>query len=104
MIERRRTQRLYEPILLSVRGEHAKSDRIEFETITRDIGGGGLCAVSPRSLSPGDRFCFNIQFARPGTKPFHAPVVTTRGIVQRVEALADGTFLFAVAFTMRGIR
>ena len=98
MIERRQTLRLYEPILLAVKGE-----RVEFETIARDISGGGLCAVAPRILNTGDRLRFIIQFARVGTRPFHAPIVTTMGIVRRVEGLSDGTILFAAAFTMRGI-
>ena len=103
MIERRRTLRLYEPILLAVKGEQRKGDRFEFETVARDISGGGLCAVAPRILSTGDRLRFSIQFARAGTRPFHAPTVTTRGVVLRVERLSDGTFLFAAAFNMRGI-
>ena len=102
-IERRQTLRLYEPILLAVKGEPGKGDRVEFETVARDVGGGGLCAVAPRILNTGDRLRFIIQFARAGTRPFHAPIVTTIGVVRRVEALSDGTFLFAAAFTMRGI-
>ena len=103
MIERRRTLRLYESISLAVRGEQGKSGRFEFETFARDVGGGGLCAVAPRILSTGDRLRFSIQFARAGTRPFHAPIVTARGVVLRVQELSDGTFLFAAAFTMLGI-
>jgi hypothetical protein len=103
MIERRRALRLYEPISLAVRGERGNGDRLEFESVARDVGGGGLCAVAPRILSIGDRLRFNIQFARAGSRPFHAPTVTTRGVVLRVQALSDGTFLFAAAFTMRGV-
>jgi len=101
MIERRRTQRLYEPISLSVRGGQGKGgDPFEFETVARDISGGGLCATAPRILSMGDRLRFSIQFARAGTRPFRAPTVTTQGVVLRVQKLLDGTFLFAAAFTM----
>jgi hypothetical protein len=103
MIERRRTLRLYEPISLAVRGEHGNGDRLEFDTVARDVGGGGLCAVAPKILSTGDRLRFSIQFARAGTRPFHAPTVTTRGVVLRVQEQSDGTFLFAAAFTMRGV-
>ncbi len=103
MIERRRTLRLYEPISLAVRGERAKDDRFEFETVARDVGGGGVCAVAPRILSTGDRLHFTIQFARAGTRPFHAPTVVTRGVVLRVQGLSDGTYLFAAAFTMRQV-
>ncbi len=103
MTERRRTQRLYEPISLAVRSEHGTGNPFEFETAARDISGGGLCAVAPRNLNPGDSLRFSIQFALAGTRPFHAPTVTTRGVVRRVQALSDGTFLFAAAFTMRGI-
>ena len=103
MIERRRTLRLHEPISLGVRGEQGKADQFEFETVARDVSGGGLCAVAPRVLSTGDRLRFSIQFARAGTRPFHAPKVVTRGVVLRVQGLSDGTFLFAATFTMRGV-
>jgi hypothetical protein len=103
MIERRRTLRLHEPISLAVRGEKGNGDGFEFETVARDVGGGGLCAVAPRILSAGDRLRFSIRFARAGTRPFHAPTVAARGVVLRVQELSDGTFLFAAAFTMRGI-
>jgi len=103
MIERRQTQRLYEPISLAVRSEQGKGDRFEFEAVARDVGGGGLCAAAPRMLSMGDKLRFCIQFARAGTRPFRAPTVTTRGVVLRVQELSDGTFLFAAAFTMLGI-
>ena len=103
MIERRRSLRLYEPISLAVRSEQGNGDRFEFETVARDVGGGGLCAVAPGILSTGDRLRFNIQFARAGTRPFHAPTVVTRGVVLRVQELSDGTFLFAAVFTLRGV-
>ncbi len=86
-----------------VKGEQEKDDRIEFKTVVTDISGGGLCAVAPIRMSPGDRLHFRIQFARVGTRPLRAPIVTTRGVVRRVHGLSDGTFLFAAAFTMRGI-
>lgn len=103
MIERRQTVRLYEPISLAVKGEQGQGDRFEFDAVARDISGGGLCAVAPRILSTGEGLRFRIQFARAGTRPFHAPTVITRGVVRRVQGLADGTCLFAAAFTMRGI-
>jgi c-di-GMP-binding flagellar brake protein YcgR len=103
MIERRRTLRLYEPISLAVKGERGMCDRPEFETIVRDISGGGLCAIAPRILSAGDRLSFVIRFARAGTRPFLAPTITTRGVVRRVQNLSDGTFLFAATFIMRRI-
>jgi len=100
MIERRRTLRLSEPVFLAVRGGQGRGDRLEFETVAKDIGGGGLCAFAPRILNTGDRLRFSIQFARAGSRPFHAPTVTTQGVVLRVQELSDGTFLFAAAFTM----
>jgi hypothetical protein len=103
MIERRRKQRLCEPISLSVRSEAGKEGRFEFETVARDISGGGVCAAAPRLISVGTRLSFQVRFARAGTRPFHAPTVVTRGIVLRAEELPDGTFLFAAVFTMRGV-
>ncbi len=103
MIDRRRTLRLYEPISVTVRGERAEGDRFEFETVARDVGGGGLCAVASRILNTGEKLRFIIQFARAGTRPFHAPIVIAQGVVLRVQELSEGTFLFAAAFTMRGV-
>jgi hypothetical protein len=103
MVERRRTPRLYEPISVAVKGRQGKGDRFEFETFARDVSGGGLCAIAPRNLSAGEGLHFRIQFARAGTRPFHAPTVITRGVVIRVQGLSDGTFLFAAAFTIRGV-
>lgn len=103
MIERRRKLRLCEPISLKVRGETEDGKRFEFETAAKDISGGGLCAVSPRLINAGERLSFRIQFARAGTRPFHAPTIATKGVVLRVQEMPDNTFLFAVAFTLRGI-
>lgn len=95
--------RLYEPISLAVRGDREKGEQFEFETVARDVSAGGLCAAAPRILITGDRLRLCIQFARAGTRPFRAPTVTTQGVVLRVQALIDGTYLFAAAFTMVGI-
>jgi len=95
--------RLYEPILLAVKGEQEKGDRFEFKTVVKDVSGGGLCAVAPIVLSPGTRLRFRIQFARDGSRPSRAPTVTRWGIVRRVQLLSDGTFLFAAEFTMRRV-
>jgi hypothetical protein len=103
MNERRRTPRLYEPISLIVRGEGTNRNRFVFETVARDISGGGLCAVAPRLMTAGTRLSFQVRFARAGTRPFHAPVVTTRGEVLRAHELQDGTFLFAASFTIRDV-
>jgi hypothetical protein len=103
MIERRRTVRLYEPISLRVWGEAGDGNRFEFETVARDISGGGLCATASRLISAGERISIQIQFARAGTRPFHAPTVTTRGLVLRVQEISVGTFLFAAAFALRGV-
>ncbi len=103
MIERRQKARLYEPISLTVRGESEDESRFEFETVARDISGGGLCAVSPRLIGIGTRLSFLVRFALPGTRPFRAPTITTRGLVIRSQALSDGTFLIAAVFTMRGV-
>ncbi len=89
--------------MIAVKGEQERGDRIEFDTVAANISGGGLCAFAPRELSPGDGLYFRIRFARAGTRPFRAPTVATRGVVRRVQLLPDGTFLFAAAFTMRGV-
>ena len=80
---------------LRVRGTGKDGEPYDFETVTRDIGAGGVRASAPRALEPGDRFSLEIRFALAGSRPAKAPVISTHGVVLRVEPLDQGRSLFA---------
>jgi hypothetical protein len=100
-LERRRKPRVNDPIQIAVRGLDDCGARYHFDTVTRDIGSDGLCALAPRVMKAGDSISLRILFARAGSKPLHAPAMAARGVVLRVEEQADKSSLFAVSFISR---
>jgi hypothetical protein len=101
--ERRRKARLYHSLPLSVRGSEASGKAYRFETITPNIGAGGLCAFAPRIMKIGERISMRVRFARIGSKLLQAPEISIRGQVVRVEERAAGYCLFAVSFLLRRV-
>jgi hypothetical protein len=92
--ERRSKPRIYVPVPLRVRGKAEGGESYEFETVARNIGAGGVCAAAPRVLMPGERLSLEIRFALAGSRPATAPVISTHGVVLRVEPLDQGRSLF----------
>ncbi len=101
--DRRRKPRIYDPIPLNVRGVGADGEPYEFETVTVNIGAGGVCALAPRTLRAGEVIFLSIRFLHAGSAPPHAPKVAARATVQRAEELPGGLFQFAAQFTLRRI-
>ncbi len=99
--ERRRTPRLKEPLPVIVRSTNKCEKRFQFNSVTEDISGGGLCAVSPGLLHLGQRINLHVRFAVPGSKPPQAPSASARAVVLRAEELPDGTCVFAASFLFR---
>lgn len=100
-IERRQKLRISDPIPVIVRGSEESGELYRFDTIARDIGSRGLCAVAPRIMKEGERVSLRIRFARPGSRPAQAPAVSACGVVLRVEERPDESSLFAVSFLSR---
>jgi len=98
--DRRRKPRMDEPIPVSVRGAE-RGQAYRFETVARNIGAGGLCAVAPRPVKLGERLSLRIRFIRAGSIPVRAPEAAIRGLVVRVEDLPGGFCVFAVSFLVR---
>jgi hypothetical protein len=101
--ERRQKLRIYDRIPVKVRGVGPDGEHFEFDTVTKNISAGGLCAPAPRTVRVGDKLTFQIRFALAGSTPAQAPTVSARGMVLRSEELPDGTSQFAAAFTLRRI-
>ncbi len=99
--ERRRTPRLKDPLPVIVRSINRREKRFQFNSVTQDISGGGLCAVSPGLLYLGERINLHIRFAVPGSNPLQAPSGSARAVVLRAEELPDGTYVFAASFLFR---
>ena len=95
--------RIYDPILLRVRGVSASGKRYEFESIAFNIGPGGLCTTAPRIVGAGDNLFFFVRFSRNGSTPDIAPALVARGIVLRTLEGQNGLLQFAAYFTHRKI-
>jgi hypothetical protein len=102
-MERRRNPRISEPLPVVVCGSSDKNDTYQFDTISWDLGSGGLCAFSPRIMKEKETISLYIRLAHAGSKPSQAPEVAARAIVLRSQAMPDGSCLFAAAFLMRQV-
>ena len=102
-LERRHKPRIYDPIPLNVRGVGADGEPYQFDTVTKNIGAGGLCALAPRIMRAGETVFFSIRFLLAGSAPSHAPKLAARATVLRAGERPDGTSQFAAAFTLRRI-
>jgi hypothetical protein len=96
--ERRRKQRINEPIPVTVRGSEGPGKTYCFNTVVRNIGSGGLCASAPRIMKTGETVAFHIRFARAGSDPIQAPEVAVHAVVVRVEEENNGSCVFAASF------
>jgi hypothetical protein len=99
--ERRRNPRLIDPLPIVVRSIKGCEKPFQFDTITRDISAGGLCAVAPGPMHPGEQINCHIRFALPGSNPSLAPSASARAVVLRAEEQPDGTCIFAASFLLR---
>jgi hypothetical protein len=99
--ERRKHPRLCDPLPVVVRSIHGSEKTFQFNSITRDIGSDGLCAVAPMSLRLGEEIDLYIRFAVPGSNPPQAPSASARAVVLRTEEWPDGTCIFAASFLSR---
>jgi hypothetical protein len=98
--ERRKRDRLEFVLPLSVRGSGKGGAPYRFQTVTRDIGPGGLCGYAPRTMQVGENLSMRVRFARPGSKAVQAPEISVRGRVVRVEDRPTGLSMFAVTFIL----
>lgn len=99
--ERRRSTRLSDSLPVIVRSVNRRMKPFQFNSITRDISSGGLCAIAPSPLHPGEKINLHIRFALPGSTPVQAPSVSARAVVLRAEERPDGTCVFATSFLFR---
>jgi hypothetical protein len=99
--ERRRNPRLNDSLPVIVRSVNRRRKPYQFNSITRDIGAGGLCAIAPELLQPGEKINLHIRFAVAGSNPTQAPGASARAIVLRAEERPDGTCIFAASFLLR---
>ena len=99
--ERRRNSRLRDPLPVIVRSINRRRDPFQFHSVTRDISAGGLCAVAPRILHPGEKINLHIRFVVPGSNPVQAPSASARAVVSRTETKPDGSCIFAASFLLK---
>ena len=102
-IERRQKPRLNDPIPVIVQGSEENGQKYRFDTITRDIGSEGLCALAPRVMKKGETVSLRMRFSLAGSKPVQAPAVAASAVVLRVEKQPDESSLFAVSFLSRRV-
>ena len=102
-IERRQKPRLHDPIPLIVQGSDENGRKYRFDTITRDVGSEGLCALAPRIMKKGETVSLRMRFSVAGSKPVQAPSVAASAVVLRVEEQPDESSLFAVSFLSRRV-
>jgi hypothetical protein len=89
-----------DPVPVEVTGSRG-GEQYRFETITRNVGSGGLCAFAPRMMEPGEAVSMRIRFVRPCSRQVQAAEFSVRGKVVRVEPRPDDLCLFAVSFFLR---
>ena len=102
-LERRQQPRINDPLPIIVRGVNDRGEPFQFQSVVRDIGAGGLCALAPASLKIGEKLYLHVRFARTEANPAQAPKASLRGIVLRSEERPDGTCIFAVSFLRKHI-
>jgi hypothetical protein len=96
--ERRRQERIHEPLPVVVRAADANGEAFELHIVLDNFSAGGLYLRLERRLEPGTKV---FAVARLSTAPpeVPAPRVAIRGVVLRSEPQPDGTFGIAVRFT-----
>lgn len=99
--ERRQNPRFFDPLPIIVRSIKRREKAFQFNSITRDISTGGLCAIAPGPIHPGDKINLHIRFATPGTNPPQSPSASARAVVLRAQERPDGTCVFAASFLLR---
>jgi hypothetical protein len=102
-MERRRGQRLDDPLPVLVRGINNQGESFQFRSIVRDISAGGLCAIAPEPLTIGEKLFLHVRFALADADPLHAPEASFRGVVLRSQERPDGTCIFAVSFLRKRV-
>jgi hypothetical protein len=96
--ERRKKQRIYEPVPIIVRGSADSGQSYQIKAIARNIGAGGLCAFAPRIMEVGEKVALFVRFSRAGSNPPQAPAIAARAIVVRVEEKSGESSAFAASF------
>ncbi len=102
-VERRQKPRINDPLPVVVRGSNGGGKAYQFDTVTRNIGAGGLCAVAPRIMETGESITLYVRFALAGTRPPLAPSFAARARVLRTEKRTDDTCTFAACFLLRHV-
>jgi hypothetical protein len=97
-IERRKKQRMSEPVSIIVRGSADCGQTYQFNATTRDIGPGGLCALAPRIMEVGEKVTLFVRFSLAGSHPPQAPAIAARAVVVRVEETCGESSAFAASF------
>ena len=97
-LERRRKPRISDAVPVIVRSLKGRDMAYQFETVTLDVGAGGLCAFAPRRMEEGETVSLHIRFRLAGSMPSQAPCVAARAVVARVEKRPDNSCVFAVTF------
>ena len=102
--ERRRNPRISDPLPIVVRSSNTCSESFEFNSVTKDISSGGLCAIAPKPLRPGEKINLHIRFSRAGSSPAQAPAASATAVVLRTKERPDGTCIFAASFLLHHFR
>ena len=97
-IERRKKQRINEPVSIIVRGSTDCGQAYQIKATARNIGAGGLCAFVPRIMEVGDKVTLFIRFSLAGSSPPQAPAIAARAVVVRVEEKCGEASAFAASF------
>ena len=96
-IERRKKQRINEPVSLIVRGS-VDGESYQIKATARDIGAGGLYAFAPRIMEIGEKVTLFVRFSLAGSNPPQAPAIAVRAVVVRVEEKCGESSAFAASF------
>jgi hypothetical protein len=96
--ERRKKQRLYEPVSIIVRGSADCGQAYQFKATARNIGPGGLCAFAPRIMAVGEKVTLFVRLSLAGSNPSQSPAIAARAVVVRVDEECEESSTFAVSF------
>jgi len=102
--ERRRNPRINNPLPIIVRAGNKRSQPYQFNSIAQDISAGGIRAIAPKRLQPGEKINLHIRFSLAESNSSLAPVASARAVVLRAKERPDGTCVFAASFLVHHVR
>jgi hypothetical protein len=97
-VERRRSQRIYEPFAVRIGGTDAAGDKFRTDAVLDNLSSTGLYVRVHNKIGQGTKLLVVVRMGPPTDDRAPAARVAARGVVRRTELLPDGKTGVAVEF------